>query len=161
MNCTFFRLNRRGLTLVELLIFTAIITIVSGFAMRAIIVGRMTRANARDRLIMLGIVQSELDRLRVNAASIRPGRSERTDPSWPPASKMASIITARPDGLLQVEVEMTSKAIEGKPRVRLATLVNAAAGNAPAATAPATSSSSLTTAPTQPTAATQPRGEAL
>jgi len=113
----------RGVTLVEVLVFTAIITLVSGFAMRAVSVGRMTRANARDRLIMLGLVQSELDRLRLNPALLKPGQHERSDPSWPPLSKMSTSIVARPDGLLEVEVRMTSKAIEGKAPVRLATLV--------------------------------------
>lgn len=120
-------MNRRsrGITLLECLVFMAVIAIVSSFAMRAIGQGRMMRANAAGRLAMMAIAQSELDRLRLEAPEA--GTAERTDPAWPAGTHLETIVSPGPRGTLAIEVVVTRESYEGKPTVRLATLAPSAA----------------------------------
>ena len=138
-----------GVTLLECLVFSAVMAIVAGFAMRAIGQGRMIRANAKDRLTMLAIAQSELDRARMAANA--PGVTERSEENWLSRTMAKTTVEAGPDGTRKLSVSVTRESFEGKPEVRLATLI------AP----PQTSfdSSTQSTPSTQSTQSTQPGEE--
>lgn len=145
----YMRKRNWGVTLLECLVFSAVMAIVSGFAMRAIGQGRMIRSNARDRLTMLAIAQSELDRARMEANA--PGVTERSEENWPSGTVAKTTVASGPGRTRQIFVSVTRESFEGKPEVRLATLI----ASSPAMSTPSTSS----TASTQSTQSTQPGAE--
>jgi len=133
-----FTIAKRGVTLMEVLVFTAVLAIVAGFSMRAIGHGRMIRANARDRITMAAIAQSELDRARLERPAM--GMAQRTDAAWPSGTTATTTVSPGPDGTLALEVVVERESYEGKAPVRLATLMPSASAAIPA-TQPATAPS--------------------
>ena len=119
------RRHMRGVTLIELLIFSVVMMTVSAFVMRALGQGRMVRANARDRLTMLTIAQGELDQLRLSAHALRASQKIYSNPSWPSETSATLTIKPGPARTWDVQIEMTRQSVGGKPKVRLATLVAA------------------------------------
>jgi type II secretory pathway pseudopilin PulG len=115
--------HRRGMTLLEMLIFVSVFTLLAVATMRCIGDGRVLRANARDRSLMAAIAQSELERARTMPASeLAGGRTERRDPTWPTGTAAVMEVTPRPEGTWLVDVTVGREGIEGKPSVRLTTI---------------------------------------
>jgi Tfp pilus assembly protein PilX len=115
---------RRALTLLECLLLMALFTIVVLGSMRVIIDGREMRAIARDKAVMLTLVQGELDRLRTSGADpAAAGTAIWREPEWPAGVTMSRTVTARPDGLLDVTVEAQRPTHRRLIVARLATVV--------------------------------------
>ena len=113
----------RGLTLIEMLLFAALMTMVAGFTLRAIQDARIYRGNARDRNRMALIAQEELDRARaLPAVELTEGVTELVRPDWPIGVAAQLEIHPREDGAWLIDVRVTRESIEGKPPVRLATI---------------------------------------
>jgi type II secretory pathway pseudopilin PulG len=115
--------SQRALTLLEMMIFVSVFSLLAVATMRCIGDGRLLRGNARDRSVMTAIAQSELERVRtMPAGDLNGGRVERRDPSWPSGTVAAVELTPRPDGTWLVDVTVTRDGVEGRPSVRLATI---------------------------------------
>ena len=114
---------RSGVTLIEPLVFVALFAIVSAFTMQALGNSRMLRSNARDRLTMTLIAQSELERIRsLPAAELAEGEDVRSDPQWPSGVAAIVRLAEMDGGHWAVDVEVSRESLEGKPTIRLATI---------------------------------------
>ncbi|MCX7718336.1 MAG: hypothetical protein N2111_08035 [Candidatus Sumerlaeaceae bacterium] len=115
--------SRRAMTLLELMIFLGVFSLLAVATMRCIGDGRLLRANARDRSVMTAIALSELERARTMPSSnLNGGRVERSDPSWPSGTVAAVELAPRPDGTWLLDVTVTRDGAEGRPSVRLTTI---------------------------------------
>lgn len=129
-------MNRnRGVTLMEVLIFSAVIAVVSAMTMRAVGQGRVMRGNARDRITMAALAQGELDRARLTPPG--PGVTQRTDPAWPVGVVAETTVMEGPEGTTAIDVRVWWKSAEGKPSVRLSTLAAPGQAADAATTSPA------------------------
>jgi hypothetical protein len=116
-------LSRRGVTLLEVMIYTAVWTALAVATMRVIGDGRTLRSNARDRGAMVLIAQNELERARtLPSDKLTTGSTERTSADWPSGVKARVELSPRADGAWLVDVVVTRESVEGKPSVRLATV---------------------------------------
>ena len=119
-----FLLNkRRGLTLLETLMYVAILAITIAFTLRAVGEARMIRGNARDRAALVLIAQSELERWRIApAAQLSEGAMRIENPSWPSGASATVSLRKTANGLWEIDVRVRRKGPEGKPEVRLTTI---------------------------------------
>lgn len=113
----------RGVTLLECLIYSALLSVLSVWTMRIIGESRVLRANARDRAAMTLIAQSELERLRtVSASELQEGKNEFHREEWLDGVNASVELVPREDGGWLIDVRVSRESIEGKPRVRLTTI---------------------------------------
>lgn len=116
-----------GFTLLECLIYCALMSLLAVGTMRAIGDARMIRSNARDRTPLAIIAQSELERLRSEPPGARKAGTEKlTKPEWPRGTRVEVQTTELTSGTWTVEVRAARESIEGKPTVRLASVVGGA-----------------------------------
>lgn len=120
------RLRRRshGLTLLETLVYLSIWALLSIATVRALGEARMIRSGAKDRAQMAWMAQEILDERRVAGTSHDAGTFERLDLSERLAGTEAVFtVEEGPSGTLLLEVVVRRESLEGKPTVRLTTLV--------------------------------------
>lgn len=118
------RRRTRGLTLLECMLFCALYAILAVATMRIVGDARVVRSNARDRTRLAVIAQSELDRLRsVPAAERKVGVQTMTNAAWPQGTQVQVELKPAGTGTWNVEVRATRASIEGKPSVRLASVI--------------------------------------
>jgi len=111
------------MTLLETLIFVAVVAIVACFTMRIVADARLMRVNARDRAAMALIAQSEIERVRqLPAAQLAEGSSKRADRLWPEGVAATVSLKALEGGLWQIDAHVEGESAEGKPAVHLTTI---------------------------------------
>lgn len=116
--------SNRGLTLIEVIVAISLLAIISVWTMEVIGNGRALQGRARDKADLLFVVQSELDRLRVDTSSWQAGEYDIQEKSdWPSETKVTSLITDWGDGIFLLEIEATRESADGFVASRLATLV--------------------------------------
>ncbi len=116
------------MTLIEVMIFCSVFALAAVSTLRVMGDSRVVRSNARDRSTMALIAQSEIERVRsLPAAGLTAGTLPRRDPSWPDGVQMTLTTTPRGDGTWLVDVRVARESLEGKPGVRLTTIVGGAA----------------------------------
>lgn len=113
--------RRRGLALLELLLYSALWTVLAFATLRAVADARMLRANARDRSALALIAQGEIERMRADAAP--PAGGERTDPAWPSGTRAVTRVEPSGEGAVAVVVTVSRESLEGKPVVTLASIL--------------------------------------
>ena len=115
--------SRRGVTLLETMVFVSLWAIVAVGTMTAVAQSSVIRSRAADRSAMVMIAQQELERVRhLPAGDLKEGTEERTLPEWP-AGTVAEIETReREDGTWLIDVRVNRSTIEGLAPVRLTTL---------------------------------------
>ena len=113
----------RGLTLLELMIFCALFTLLAVATMRTLGESRMVRGRARDRSAMALIAQAQIEHARLLPASeLREGETTVTNPEWPKDVEAVVKLARQKDNLWLVDVSVRRSSIEGKAEVTLATL---------------------------------------
>lgn len=118
------RKGSKGFTLLECMIYCALFAMLAVGTMRVIGEARMVRSNARDRTQLALLAQGELDRIRsAPVAERKVGVQTLTKPGWPSGTQLQVELQTTTGGMLSVEVRATRSSIEGKPTVRLASLV--------------------------------------
>jgi len=118
----------RGFTLLECLIVIMMGSLLAVGTLRVIGDARMVRSNARDRLMLATLTQSELDKLRAERPTLQHGtRDLRNLEGYPEDVELRIAVEPHTSGTLYVEMLATRRSIEGKPTVRLTTLVPAGA----------------------------------
>ncbi|MBX7247152.1 MAG: prepilin-type N-terminal cleavage/methylation domain-containing protein [Candidatus Sumerlaeaceae bacterium] len=114
----------RGLTLLELMIVSAVFTLLAVVTMRSLGESRMLRGRARDRSAMVLIAQEQIDRIRqIPPADLKAGEDVRTSEAWPPGVEATVRLEPGPDKLWKIDVTVRQKSSEGKAEVQLATLL--------------------------------------
>lgn len=115
--------NSRGVTLLELLVYSAIWGMLAVATMRVLGDSRMLRSNGRDRSAMALIAQSEIERVRaMPAEDLTEGSRPRADSTWPSDVAATVTLARRDDSTWLVDVRVGRDSVEGKPEVRLATV---------------------------------------
>lgn len=113
----------RGISLVEVIFFVAIMTTVAVFTMRSLGQARAVRARAADRAQMALAAQTELDRVRrIPAPELNDGSTTQSLPQLGEASQMVTSLARRDDGNWGVEVSVMLDTIEGNAPVQLSTI---------------------------------------
>lgn len=116
---------RRGVTLLEMLIFVAVFALIAVSTLRVVGDARVIRSNARDRAVMVLIAQTELERLRAAPPAQRmEGTELKHSPEWPEGTQVRVETTRHDSGMWMLDVKVNRESIEGKPSVRLTTLVS-------------------------------------
>jgi Tfp pilus assembly protein PilX len=114
---------RRGIMLLETLVYLAVWTLLAVMTMRALGDSRALRANGRDRAAMTWIAQTELDRIRQTPLKqLTAGVSTRTDRAWPQGVSATVELSRRDDGFWTIRVEVRRASVEGKLPVQLTTI---------------------------------------
>jgi len=115
--------SRRGVTLLEMVIYCMLLSMVAVFTMRAVSEARVLRSQARDRNVMAAIAQGEVERVRaVPASRLAEGTETRTDPGWPGGVRALVTLEKRADGAWLIDVQVERESAEGRTPVRLATI---------------------------------------
>lgn len=122
--------RRRGMTLIETLIYVAVLTMTVVATLRVIGDSRVMRANARDRAIMTLIAHDELERWRATPVSqltegtmpAQDNHQPAGDKTWP-AGTSATVSLKKMEGeSWEIDVRVQREGPEGKPDVRLTTI---------------------------------------
>lgn len=120
--------RRRGFTLLEVIIYAALLAMVSVATLGCLAQARLARARARDRASLLAVALGAVERTKAAAAAGRPpveGVSEpAAEPWWPAETSVTLTAARRPDGLTAIDVTAVRTTPEGAPPVRLATLIS-------------------------------------
>lgn len=117
----------RGITLLECLIYCAVLVTVAAFSMRALGEARLVRDRGAERNRLAIIAQEQLDQLRLQASELEAGTETLTSEDWPSATTVTTTVTARTEDLFDLEVIVTRETLDGPLTVQLATLVRGAA----------------------------------
>jgi hypothetical protein len=113
----------QAFTLLELLVYCSLWTVLALTTMRVIGEARVVRANARDRSILTLIAQDELERLRsIPTSQLSEGVTTRSLSTWPRGTEARIEIHGGPQQTLELDVQVSRVSIEGKPSVQLTTL---------------------------------------
>lgn len=113
----------RGLTLLEMLIAVTIITLMAVSTCEVLGNAKVTRERARQRTELALLAQSELERMRAApAGDMTPGESEQRPEGTPASVSLERRVTAREDGLLELEVTARRAGATGEIVCRLTTL---------------------------------------
>ncbi len=117
--------SRRGFTLLECMMYSSLFAILAVGTMRVVGDARVIRSNARERTNLAVIAQSELDRVRsMPAAERKPGVQKLSKPEWPSGTTVeVEIQSVAAGGTSTVEVRAQRASLEGKPSVRLASVM--------------------------------------
>ncbi|MBI1290665.1 hypothetical protein GC173_05415 [bacterium] len=115
--------HRRGLTLLECLVYTALISLLTVFTMEAMGRARLLQGNAHDRLALATRAQEELDKLQSTRPAV-PSDPVRTENPWGPRTYLETTVAdgPLPDSLL-VRVEAGRVTYDRPIVVKLETLV--------------------------------------
>lgn len=115
---------RKGFTLLETLIYSAVFALVAVSTLRVVGDARVVRSNARDRSVMALLAQSEMERVRsLPPDSLTEERREITSPDWPEGVLATVETRRRADGTWLLDITVRRESIEGKPSVRLTTIL--------------------------------------
>lgn len=112
----------RGVTLLELLVVVAILTVVGMGTMRVLGQARLLRGRARARSAMVLFAQASLDRLRTQAATTAAATRIEM-PTGVHGRTAHADITPRPDGFRDIVVVVEDANVEGARPVRLASIL--------------------------------------
>jgi prepilin-type N-terminal cleavage/methylation domain-containing protein len=116
------RSDRRGLTLVELIISLSLFTFIAVWTMQLLAHGRVLQGRARDKADLVFQLQGHLDNLRNIPASLEPGTQSIQEPEgFPSGTTLTTTITDR-DGLLELDVVAVRDSADGPIAARLTTL---------------------------------------
>lgn len=106
------------------MIYCALFAMLAVGTMRVVGEAHMIRSNARDRTQLAVLAQGELDHIRnAPAAERKVGVQTLTNTEWPTGTQLQVELQPASAGMLSVEVRATRESIEGKPTVRLASLL--------------------------------------
>ena len=113
-----------GITLLELLAYSALFILAATATMRALAESRELQGRARDKVDLLLITQTEMDRLRhMPVGELEEGKVVYTKDLWPAGTQLAVEIKKHDDATWLVDLQATRESVEGKPSARLTTIL--------------------------------------
>jgi hypothetical protein len=115
--------QRRGLTLLECLVYVSVFGMVTIFTIEAMSRARLLQGDSRDRLALATRAQEELDRLRASAPGA-PTELIRHDDPWGPKTFLETAVLDGPEsGTLLLMVKAGRDTYDRNLEVKLETLV--------------------------------------
>jgi hypothetical protein len=115
-------ISRRGITLVECLVFIAIWAGVCGSTLWALRESALTRGQARQAAVPAVIAQGELEQARaLPADKLKAGSTDRTDAAWPAGTSCTVTLAPHSPSTWLINVEAARTTARGLKPVRLTT----------------------------------------